>query len=164
MAIRLATMSLNGALACGYVFPRAEHATAVDASAVDSWTPESGWLWVHLDRTHASAECWLRDTADLDPLAVEALLAEETRPRATSIREGLLVILRGVNLNVGADPEDMISIRIWIDATRIISLRARTLMAIQNLRERGIEVGMSSPICYVHREKTKALSSRYFMQ
>ncbi len=133
-------MTLNDALVCAYLFDGSERAATIDASAVDSLTRESGWVWVHLDRTHENTDRWLRDTADLDPLAVEALLAEETRPRSVSIQDGLLVILRGVNLNVGADPEDMISIRIWIDATRVISLRARKMMAVKDLRER-IEQG-----------------------
>jgi zinc transporter len=45
-----------------------------------------------------------------------------------------------VNLNVGADPEDMVSIRVWVDAGRVISLRNRRLMAVQDLRD-AIEKG-----------------------
>jgi zinc transporter len=44
--------------------------------------------------------------------------------------------LRGVNLNLGADPDDMIAIRIWIDGNRVISTRARRLMAAHDTRER----------------------------
>jgi zinc transporter len=54
--------------------------------------------------------------------------------------DGLLVILRGVNLNPGSDPEDMVSLRLWIDAHRIITLRFRHLMAIEDVR-REIESG-----------------------
>ena len=133
-------MPLDDALICAYVLNGSEPAKAVDTEGVESWTRDSGWLWVHLDRTSDETEPWLRNTAGLDPLAVEALLAEETRPRSESIGDGLLVILRGVNLNLGADPEDMIAIRIWIDTTRVITLRARKLMAIQDLRE-NIERG-----------------------
>ncbi|MBN1868690.1 zinc transporter ZntB [Candidatus Sumerlaeota bacterium] len=99
------------------------------------WQPENGTLWVHLDRTGPTAQHWLADEAGLDPLACEALLAEETRPRSTLIGEGLLVILRGVNLDPGADPEDMVSIRMWIEANRIVTLRQRRLMAAQDTRE-----------------------------
>jgi zinc transporter len=48
---------------------------------------------------------------------------------------GLLVILRGVNLNPGADPEDMIAVRSWISHNRIISMRARTVMAVADIDE-----------------------------
>ncbi len=40
--------------------------------------------------------------------------------------DGWLVILRGVNLNPGADSEDMVSIRMWIEAHRLIALRPPT--------------------------------------
>ncbi len=128
-------MALDDALIFAYVFGGPDRAKAVNDREVDSWTSGSGWIWVHLERTNEKTETWLREIAGLDPLAVEALLAEETRPRSVSIGDGLLVILRGVNLNVGAEPEDMIAIRIWIDATRIITLRARRLMAAQDVRE-----------------------------
>jgi len=42
-----------------------------------------------------------------DKIIGEALLAEETRPRIVPSAEGLLLILRGVNCNPGAEPEDM---------------------------------------------------------
>ncbi len=46
-----------------------------------------------------------------------------------------MLILRGVNLNPGARPEDMISIRIWIDEHMMISTRLRPLMAVQDIRD-----------------------------
>jgi zinc transporter len=77
----------------------------------------------------------MREESGLDPHVVEALVADETRPRSVAIGNGLLVILRGVNLNPGADPEDMVSLRMWIDPKRILTLRRRKLMAIQDLRD-----------------------------
>ena len=70
----------------------------------------------------------------------EALTAEETRPRSMVHSNGMLLILRSVNLNPGMNPEDMVSIRFWIDETRIITLRQRRVMAIDDLRE-AIETG-----------------------
>lgn len=128
-------MSLDQALICAYRLGQSGPAAEVNAEEVEKGSPDTGWLWVHLDRTKDDAETWLRGSANLDPLAIEALLEEETRPRSAIIGDGLLVILRGVNLNVGADPEDMISIRIWIDASRVISLRRRKLLAVHDLRE-----------------------------
>lgn len=128
-------MAIDRALIYGYVFGRGDRAEAVKSRGVQEWQPGNGWLWVHLDRTSDQSEKWLRSSTHLDPLAIEALLAEEPRPRCVAIGDGLLVILRGVNLNVGADPEDMVSIRMWIDPNKVISLRARRLMAASDLRE-----------------------------
>lgn len=59
---------------------------------------------------------WLNESVSyLDENIIDALLVEETRPRVTEFGDAALVILRGVNLNENAEPEDMISIRFWID-------------------------------------------------
>ena len=92
--------------------------------------------WVHLDRSHPDTRIWMRQHMSyLDPNIIETLLADETRPRATVIGEGMLVILRGVNLNEGSDLEDMVSLRLWIDEKRIISMRRRHVRAAQDIKE-----------------------------
>lgn len=48
----------------------------------------------------------------------------------------MLDILRGVNLNADSRPEDMISIRIWIDAHRIVTVERRPLKATKDIYER----------------------------
>lgn len=40
-----------------------------------------------------------------------------------------------MNLNPGADPEDMVSIRLWIERFRVISLRRYPLLAVEDLKE-----------------------------
>ncbi|MAZ03296.1 MAG: zinc transporter ZntB [Sneathiella sp.] len=93
--------------------------------------------WVHLDLAHPDTKPWLdKEISYLDPFVVDALLAEETRPRVAEIGDGALVILRGVNLNENADPEDMVSIRLWIDQARIISVQRRQLKAVLDIEER----------------------------
>jgi zinc transporter len=57
----------------------------------------------------------------LDPKMIEALSAIETRPRMQLLEDGVLINLRGVNTNPGADPEDMVAIRIWFNSEIIIS-------------------------------------------
>ncbi|HOO50625.1 MAG: zinc transporter ZntB [Rhodospirillales bacterium] len=93
--------------------------------------------WVHLDATDPASREWLeREITYLDHIIIDALLAEETRPRILEFEAGALLILRGVNLNENAEPEDMISIRLWVDEHRIISVRRRKLKAVQDIRER----------------------------
>lgn len=107
--------------------------TALEAGDVEKWRPGDGTLWVHLDRTHVETRDWLESGAQLDPFVVDALLEEETRPRVLAHAAGVLVNLRGVNLNPGASPEDMVSVRMWIDADRLISLRGPALMAAEDV-------------------------------
>lgn len=99
--------------------------------------------WVHMDATHPDTKSWLENEARyLDPFIVGALLVDETRPRMTQFDDGVLLILRGVNLNKDAAPEDMVSIRLWIDRYRIISVRLRKLKAISDIEEK-IKAGKS---------------------
>ena len=104
-----------------------------------SWKSGDGPLWIHLDRKAPDTQKWLRKRSGLDPLVCTALLSEDPRPRAQSMGEGLMVILRGVNLNPGEEPDDMISVRIWADPTRIITLRSPRLLAVSDVRERLLE-------------------------
>jgi zinc transporter len=92
-------------------------------------------LWLHFDYSAPQVRSWLLEESGLDPVVAEALLSGETRPRVVPSPDGLLVILRGVNLNPGADPEDMVSIRLWIEGSRVISLRRYRLMAVEDLKE-----------------------------
>ncbi len=127
------TMEERDGLICGYLLNGQGGGREVSWPEIRSWRKDGGVLWIHLDRTHAEAQTWLSGEASLDPVMAEALLAEETRPRTVPFNDGLLVILRGVNLNPGADPEDMVSIRIWLEPGRIVSLRSRPLMAIRDM-------------------------------
>jgi zinc transporter len=99
--------------------------------------------WLHLDATHPNTRSWLEKEVDyLDSVTIEALLADETRPRMTQVNNGVLLILRGVNLNQDSQPEDMVSIRLWIDQYRIISLRRRRLKAISDI-DKDIKSGIA---------------------
>ncbi|MFT5174893.1 MAG: zinc transporter [Gammaproteobacteria bacterium] len=119
-----------------YLLPVGMAWKEVGWSEVESWTAEAGLLWVHLDLTSAAARRYIENTSKIDAMCRDALIAKETRPRAFSHHDGLLAIFRGVNLNPGADPEDMVSIRLWVDGNRVISTRYRRLMAVQDLVER----------------------------
>ncbi|MDG6772758.1 zinc transporter ZntB [Thiomicrorhabdus sp. ZW0627] len=102
---------------------------------VQNWTPEQGRIWLHFDYTDPFSCDWITNHSGLEPLITEALLTEETRPRVIGIRDGLLIAFRGVNKNPGADPEDMVSLRIWADNERIISSRKRKLLSIGDMLE-----------------------------
>lgn len=109
--------------------------TTVDPQSISKDTGDRGAVWLHLDVNDDASRCWLENDSGLEPMIVDALLAEETRPRSFATDHGLLVVLRGVNTNPGADPEDMVSIRVWIEKNRIISTRRRPLLSITDILE-----------------------------
>ncbi len=101
---------------------------------INMWSSQQGPLWVHLDRTGTDSQHWLQEKSGLNPIVAEALLEEETRPRIMVLDDSLFLTLRGVNLNPGAEPDDMISIRLYIEANRVITVRHRLLKTIQDIR------------------------------
>ncbi len=122
-------------LICAFVLDGRGGGRPLGWAEIRTWRPEDGVLWVHLDRTGADAVRWLESDSGIDAVVRGALLAEETRPRVLAVGDALLVILRGVNLNPGAEADDMVAIRMWIEAGRIVSLRHRRLMAVTDIRE-----------------------------
>jgi zinc transporter len=100
-----------------------------DWDQVRSWRPSEGVLWVHLDYGYEDSRAWLTRESGVDLVACAALLGEDPRPRVLSIGDSLLIIFRGINVNAGAQPEDMVSIRMWIEPTRIVTLRHRPVSA-----------------------------------
>lgn len=106
-----------------------------DLTPIEESADSAGIQSVHLDFTHDRAKSWLRNSSGIDKVIVGALLDEDSRPRSINNADGMLVTLRGVNTNPGADAEDMVSIRIWLEAGRIVSTRRRHLLSVQSLRE-----------------------------
>jgi zinc transporter len=91
-------------------------------------------LWLHWDRSHPQTRTWLRQASGLSEFSCDLLLEENTRPRLLALPDSeLLLFLRGINLNPGAEPEDMVSVRIFAQAQRVISLRLRPLRATDEL-------------------------------
>ena len=120
-----------------YLFDGQGGAESVSPDALKS---SGATAWVSLDYSQSSHRDWLMQFSGLGPLVTEALLAEDTRPRTTLVGNGLLIALRGVNLNPGADPEDMVSIRVWIDEKRIVTARRRELLSVTDIMHK-LEAG-----------------------
>ncbi len=89
--------------------------------------------WLHMDFNHADTRAWLQQRSDIPELAINSLLAQDTRPRILSRENRLLLTVRGVNLNPDSDPEDMVSARIWTDGKRIVSTQTRRLRSTDDI-------------------------------
>ncbi len=128
-------MTEHPELICAYLLDGSGRGEPLNWSGVDGWTRDQGNIWIHLDCTFENTDAWLREHSGLDTFIIDGLIASESRPRCDWYDDGILLILRGVNLNPGAEPEDMVSIRIWIDEHRVISTRFRPLMAVEDIRQ-----------------------------
>lgn len=137
-------MNENSGLVFAFALDGKGGGRKLDFEQVRKWQPKDGTLWVHLDYTGKASKHWLSHESGIDPIIVKALTTVETRPRSLVHKGGMLLILRGVNLNPGAEPEDMISLRLWIDANRVVTLRHRRVMAIEDLNQ-AVQAG-SGPV------------------
>ncbi|MFT7433672.1 MAG: zinc transporter [Alphaproteobacteria bacterium] len=97
---------------------------------------KDGLLWLHLNINDPDAAFILQQQKCLDSFLIEALIADETRPRVVQVNDDALLILRGVNLNKNEDPEDMVSIRLWISKNKIISTERRRLKTILDIEDK----------------------------
>jgi len=120
---------INFALALA---PEDGHRALVEDAEIAEALRHPDPAWLHLKADHPDTPDWVSDHL--------GWLDAETRPRAARIDEGLLVILRGINLNPGAEPEDMVAVRFWIDPARIVSLSRRRLRSLEAVA-RQIEGG-----------------------
>ena len=128
---------MSDAFICAYSLNGDGSGTPLGEPGVASNTASAMPVWVHLSARSASARQWLENEANLpDETMIDALLAEDTRPRMQTRDDGMLLILRGVNLNDNAEPEDMVSIRIWIESHRFISVQLRTLGGVEDMQQR----------------------------
>ncbi len=102
-----------------------------------AFEPTDGWVWVHLDRNDGDVADWLLGKSGAPQDVAWALLEEDTQPRARQVDDGVLLVLRGVNLNPGAAPEDMISVRLYVTERRVISVTQRPMRVIQDMTDRA---------------------------
>ncbi|NIR15079.1 MAG: zinc transporter ZntB [Desulfobacterales bacterium] len=139
-------MANNEGLIAAYMLDGKGGGQRVGWSEIRQWTASDGLLWVHLNYTAPEAQQWIKEESQLEDLVGDALLADESRPRVTAFDDGLLIALRGVNLNPGADPEDMVSLRIWAEKNRIITTRRRKLLSVADICS-AIEKGKGPKTC-----------------
>ena len=132
----LMALQFDGAGGC-------DEATLQDVLSGPDGGPDTGFVWLHLKLDAADTPNTLNQL-NLDPFVIDALLAEETRPRCTVHGDGALINLRGVNLSPGAAPEDMVSVRFWVEERRVIGLRRRPLFAVSDLLETSL--GGNGPV------------------
>lgn len=119
------TDELDGPLLFGRVLDGQGGGRAIGWAEAQAWQPQgpNDVLWVHLCRNSPGVQDWLEHTLGVPEPTAELLVSDETRPRAFREGQTLVATLRGINFNPGAEPEDMISMQLWCDGQRLVTLR-----------------------------------------
>lgn len=97
--------------------------------------PQGGFVWLHYRRLNEAREEWLRSHSKMDPSASESILEAHARPRCSVFVDGALLSLLGVNLYRNALPEDAVTIHLWVDKTRILSVQHEPLSAVEDFED-----------------------------
>lgn len=108
---------------------------SADGNLVEAESDNREYEWVHL-QCDAPGAIDDMQALGLHDDVIEALTENETRPRTIALDKGLIIYLRGINTNPEADPEDMVSLRIWLSDKRIITARkrGRRLMSVTDVK------------------------------
>ncbi|HJE03009.1 Zinc transport protein ZntB [Aliarcobacter thereius] len=131
----------------GFVLDRKSYAKEIVFEEISEYKNSENLLWLHFDYTKDDAIDWITNRSEIEDVAVDALLADETRPRMIVLKDNLLLSLRGVNLDADANPEDMKSIRLYISENLIISTSKEMILSVEEIIDElknGIGVKSSS--------------------
>jgi zinc transporter len=126
-------MSDEDALAHAHILDGRGGAKVVDWKEIAAWTPEQGVLWVHLDIENPESRTWIESEPGLGEMIAEALTEAETRPRSVAMKDGLLVILRGITHIPGPEPNQLVSLRMWLNEARVITGRRWQLTSVDSV-------------------------------
>lgn len=102
---------------------------------VARWTESDGVLWVDVNQNDKRGKEWIAQDSNMDANVASILLTGETRPRSLAQPNGLVVIMRGINMNPGAVPDDMIAIRMSLEKRRIVTCHRRKVPSLGDLRK-----------------------------
>ncbi len=131
----MAEAVIDSGLICAFLLDGKGGGKPLGWDEIYDWKPGKGTLWLHVDYTGPDSRRWLDEASGIDEITREALLAHDPRPRSVADDKQLLLIVRGVNMNQGAEPEDMVSMRIFADTGRIVTLRHRRNNAAKEARK-----------------------------
>lgn len=114
----------------------------------DTLTGTARYRWWHFDLADPTLKEWC-DT-HLPAIPAGALQQPETRPRCDEYEDGLILNLRGINLNAGHLAEEMVSIRMWVTNDVVVTVRMRKVFAIDEIRKTAVaQMAPETPAAFV---------------
>lgn len=99
----------------------------------DAWAFKKTARWLHFGLSKDAGGYDSSVVPDICESVWDSLTVKDSRPRFAELEGGILLCLRGVNCNPGEDPEDMVSLRLWTDGTKIISCRHQHVEAVNDI-------------------------------
>ena len=109
-------------------------AKLLDETQVNKWTPKNGILWIHLNLSHPKAVLFLQNDKYLDEWTKDTLInTSGSRPRSLIHKNGLLLVIRTVNLTPRSEPDDMVFLRAFATQDRVITVRIHPAISFKEI-------------------------------
>ncbi|MBS6031601.1 MAG: zinc transporter ZntB [Pantoea sp.] len=89
--------------------------------------------WLHLNYTHRQSAEWLQSTPQIPDAVRDALAGDSMRPRVSRLGDGFMIVLRSVNHNSDARPDQLVAMRVFINDKLIVSTRRRKVFAVDEV-------------------------------
>lgn len=86
----------------------------------------------------------------LPDIPAASLTAPETRPRCEPYGDGVIVNLRGINLNDDGPADQMVAVRLWVTKDLVVTVQARRVRALDALGQETAEgAAPATPMAFV---------------
>ncbi len=125
-------------LVCGYLFAPGQAAVALrstaEARALLAAPPTSGFLWLHMNLSHAASVRWLRQHAGLGDNFFEALVEGSRSARIERDGDTLFAVLNDVTFDFGFEAQEVETLWLQVRPQLAVSARRRPLKSVDRLR------------------------------
>ncbi|MDM4766855.1 transporter [Pelomonas sp. SE-A7] len=127
----------NG-LICGYLFlpgqAAQEMASEAAAARLRGATADGGYVWLHINLSHARAEPWLRRELGLPEEFFEALAAGSRSSRIEREGDALFAVINDISFDFSFDIDDLATLWILVRQGLLLSSRRQPLRSVDRLR------------------------------
>lgn len=136
-------------LICGFRFTPgapAEALSAITDGAVLRPSAPGGFIWLHLNLSHAGAEAWLRTHAALSDGFFDALAEGSRSTRIERDGDELFAVMNDMSYDFGVDAGEVATLWLAVGPERVISARRHPLRTVDRLRtaaRRGVALPSS---------------------
>ena len=105
---------------------------------VSDWTPEDGFLWIHLDLEKKETFEWIYKQSGLDEWEAETFLEKEgSRPRCLVQKNGVFMTLRALDLKAGVmETGEMSFFHAWCEGNRLLTASLQPVFVFQDIEKK----------------------------
>lgn len=126
-------------LICGYRFLPGAAAMPIETLAqaealLGAGAGSSGFVWLHINLSHAATLRWLREHAGLGESFFEALTEGSRSARIERDGEALFAVLNDVTFDSTVDAQEVETLWLSVAPRQVISARRRPLRSVDRLR------------------------------